>query len=59
MDHKKLTKEDMYKVDELLSKAEEILRNSLLDDECYLLNHIRSYIRLKRSVCVNKVTPND
>ena len=44
---KKLTKEEMYKIDELLSSAEELLRNSILDDECYLLNHIRSYIRLK------------
>ena len=44
--------EDMYKVDKLLSEAEEILRNSLLDDECYLINYVRSYIRLKRRVLI-------
>ena len=50
MNYKKITLEDMYKVDELISQAEEILRNSLLDDESYLLNHIRNYIRIKRQV---------
>ena len=58
MGYKKLTKDDMYTVDELLSQAEGILRNSRLDDECYLINNIRNYIRMKRSEGINEVKPN-
>jgi hypothetical protein len=49
MASKKLTIEDLYEFDRLLSQAEEILRNTRLDDECYLVNHIRSYVRIKRN----------
>jgi hypothetical protein len=45
---KKLTLEDMHKLDELLSEAEYILGNTILDNESYLINYIRSYIRIKR-----------
>lgn len=45
---KYITLDDFYKIDELLSKAEEILRNTKFDDECCLVNSLRSYIRIKR-----------
>lgn len=54
LNYKKLTINDMYEVDKLLSQAEEMLRNSKLDDECYLINHIRSYIRIKRDKVIDK-----
>ena len=46
---KELDEDDLYKVDDLMSQAEEILRLSKLDDESYLINHLRNYIRMKRS----------
>ena len=46
---KDLALKDMYEVDSLLSQAEEILRFTKLDDECYLINNIRSYLRIKRN----------
>lgn len=43
-----ITIENMYDIDQLLSEVEEKLRNSVLNDECYLINNLRSYLRLKR-----------
>jgi hypothetical protein len=45
---KNLTIQDMYKFDRLLEEAEEMLRNTILDEESYLINYIRSYFRVKR-----------
>lgn len=41
--------EQMYEIDNLLSQAEEKLRNTRFDDESYLVNSIRSYLRVKRN----------
>ena len=51
---KELTINDMYEIDKLLSQAEEKLRFTMLDDEMYLINNIRSYLRTKR----NKIHTN-
>jgi hypothetical protein len=45
---KNLTIQDMYKCDHLLTEVEEMLRNTVLHDESYLINYIRTYIRVKR-----------
>jgi len=44
---KLITQNDMYKINDLLSQAEEILRNTKLDNESYLINHLRSYIKMR------------
>ena len=45
---KEMKRNDWYDLDKKLSEAEEMLRNTKWDDECYLINHIRSYLRIKR-----------
>ncbi len=44
---KKLTKDELYEIDDILESVESKLRFSNLDDESYLINHIRAFIRLK------------
>lgn len=45
---KNITLEDFYKIDKLISEVEELVSNTVFDDERFLLNYIRSYVRIKR-----------
>ena len=40
--------DDFYDIDKRLSDVEEIMRNSQLDNECFLVNSLRSYLRIQR-----------
>ena len=49
-----ITKEQYHEFIELMEKAEEILRLTELDDESYLLNHVRNYVRMRYSKVSSK-----
>ena len=56
---RKLTIDDMREIDRRLSDVEAMLSNTKLDDESYLLNHIRNYIRIKRRYAIEEVDTDD